>query len=949
MILQRFGIKSFFVLLIFFQLFSAAVALSQGAKGTITGRVVDSGGGVLQGARIVLNPGEISRVSDAQGEFTITGVDSGTYAITVSFVGLDTYSASLEVKPGSAAHVDAVLKVGTQSEEVIVTAERAHGEADAINRERTADNVLQVLPAEVIRSLPNANMADAIGRLPSVTLERDEGEGKYVQIRGTEPRLTNVTLDGVNVPSPESGIRQIKLDTISADLVESVEINKTLQANQDADGIGGSVNLVTKTAGERPTVSFSGMGGYTPIVGGRPAVESTGTLGQRFGKDKRWGVLIGGSYDWNGRGIDDIEPVPDQATNLPGQPPTYESMDIREYRYYRSRWGLAGSADYKLAEGSNIYLHGLYSDFKNFGDRWVYSLNDNTTGLQLLGSNGCSTDSTGTTVAPCTGVPSFNTQIRRPDYAIGSLILGGKHVFSSTWFAWDISAGRSRQIVNGDPSASFDSTLDTSACQYDPAATKSIYRPQFSAACFTEAYDPDNFVLSKIQSNHGLTAQVNLQVTGAFAKRYHIGSHTSSIEVGGRFRNAHKFDNSVGLEFDANTTVPLSQFPSRLTNHDYYDKSYQLGPNPAFNDVFAYYFANQANFDAVAPDITSQYNFIEKVSAGYVMNTIDLSSRVRLVAGIRFEGTNLDTASPTFDGSGSFVGLTKANGSYLKVLPSASLRFALDNNTNLRLVYGRGLSRPNPQDIAQAVSWTIGGAINSASLGNPNLKAETGDNFDVLIEHYLNPFGAIQAGFFYKRLTDPIVNETNIVQNFEPAPTAPLGTYQVSQPINAGSAWVYGFEASYVQHLTFLPGLLRGFGISANYGYTNSQASGIPGRTDKPRLVRSAPHTWNVSPTYDYKRFSFRAGLSYNAENIAGYADQPNGPFGDNYFYPHLQIDMQGSIGLGHGLSFISYILNANNEVFGFYNGSAKYVLQREYYKPTYAAGFRWNPAFERK
>jgi TonB-dependent receptor len=682
MISQRFGLKTFFVLFVLFELFSATVALSQGAKGTITGRVVDSGGGVLQGARIVLEPGEISLVSDAQGEFTIAGVNPQTYTITVSFVGLEAYTGSVEVKPGSVSRADAMLKVGAQSQEVIVTAERAHGEADAINRERTADNVLQVLPAEVIRSLPNANIADAIGRLPSVTLERDEGEGKYVQIRGTEPRLTNVTLDGINVPSPESGVRQIKLDTIPADLVESVEINKTLQANQDADGIGGSVNLVTKSAGERPTISFSGMGGYTPIVGGRPAVESTGTLGQRFGHDKRWGVLIGGSYDWNGRGIDDIEPVPDQATNLPGQPPYYEAIDIREYRYRRSRWGLAGSADYKLAEGSNIYLHGLYSDFKNFGDRWVYSLNDNTTGLQLLGSNGCSTDSTGTTVAPCTGVPSFNTQIRRPDYAIGSLILGGKHVFSSTWFAWDVSAGRSRQIVNGDPSASFDSTLDTSACQYDPAATKSIYRPQFSAACFTEAYNPDNLVLNNIESNHGLTAQVNLQVTGAFAKRYHIGSHTSTVEVGGRFRNAHKFDNSVGLEFDANTTVPLSQFPSRLTNHDYYDKSYQLGPNPAFNDVFAYYFANQSNFDAVAPDITSQYNFIEKVSAGYVMDTIDLSSRVRLVAGIRFEGTNLDTASPTFDDGGNFLGLTKASGSYLKVLPSASLRFALDNNTN---------------------------------------------------------------------------------------------------------------------------------------------------------------------------------------------------------------------------------------------------------------------------
>src|SRR5438445_9608912 len=276
MISQRFGIKSFFVLFVLFELFFATVALSQGAKGTITGRVVDSGGGVLQGARIVLEPGEISLVSDAQGEFTIAGVNPQTYTIAVSFVGLEAYTGSVEVKPGNVSRADAVLKVGAQSQEVIVTAERAHGEADAINRERTADNVLQVLPAEVIRSLPNANMADAIGRLPSVTLERDEGEGKYVQIRGTEPRLTNVTLDGVNVPSPESGIRQIKLDTISADPADSVEINKTLQANQDADGIGGSVNLVRKWAGGRARIGVSGPGGLTPITGTGRAVDGTG-------------------------------------------------------------------------------------------------------------------------------------------------------------------------------------------------------------------------------------------------------------------------------------------------------------------------------------------------------------------------------------------------------------------------------------------------------------------------------------------------------------------------------------------------------------------------------------------------------------------------------------------------------------------------------------------------
>ena len=191
---------------------------------------------------------------------------------------------------------------------------------------------MQVLSAEVITSRPNANIADALGRLPSVTLERDEGEGKYVQIRGTEPRLSNLTIDGVNVPSPESGVRQIKLDTLASDLVESIEINKTLQANMDADGIGGSVNIRTKTAGDQPTIMMSALGGYTPIIGGRGVSQTGITLGDRFGRDKNFGLLIGGTYDWNGRGINDIEPSP-TVTSLS---PHYDSMDLRDYMYYRT-------------------------------------------------------------------------------------------------------------------------------------------------------------------------------------------------------------------------------------------------------------------------------------------------------------------------------------------------------------------------------------------------------------------------------------------------------------------------------------------------------------------------------------------------------------------------------------------------------------------------------------
>src|SRR6266581_2468563 len=517
-------------------------ALAQERKGGIRGHVMDNSGGVLQGARIELQPKGIIVVSDTQGEFFINDVEPGRFTISITYVGFNGFTKQVTVSAGQIASLDAQLEVGSQNLEVLVTAERASGEAEEINRQLTADNLVQVLTSDVIRSLPNANMADALGRLPSVTLER--GEGKYVQVRGTEPRLTSVTINGINVASPESGVRQIKLDTIPADLVESVEINKTLQANMDADGIGGSVNLVTKTAGEHPTVNISGMGGYTPILGGRGIIETNGTVGQRFGASKRFGVLLGGSYDWNGRGIDDIEPVPDLATLSGGTQARYfEAIDVREYRYYRSRWGLAGSVDFKPSDGSTIYIRGLYSDFHNYGDVWVYSLTDNTpilnppqypNGITLQGSNGCSIDST-TGIESCTGVPSFRDQIRRPDYAVGSILLGGKHVLTTTWYTWDISASRSSQAHQiGDRTVSFNADgLPSSSCQYDLANTKSLYLPEWTPACFTEAYtNQSNSPLPRMQLSHELPANLIPKASAAAPKLFHWAPLFSTTEIG---------------------------------------------------------------------------------------------------------------------------------------------------------------------------------------------------------------------------------------------------------------------------------------------------------------------------------------------------------------------------------------------------------------------------------
>jgi hypothetical protein len=177
-------------------------ALAAAQVGGVAGTVKDSSGAVLPGARVQVEQGP-SAVSDAQGQFLISNVLPGTHKVTVSYVGFSAFDTSVDVTAGQIAHVVATLQVETASQVITVSGDRALGEVEAINIERTADNIVQVLPSQVITSLPNTNIADAVGRLPSVSLERDEGEGKYVQIRGTELRLSNLTINGISVPSPE--------------------------------------------------------------------------------------------------------------------------------------------------------------------------------------------------------------------------------------------------------------------------------------------------------------------------------------------------------------------------------------------------------------------------------------------------------------------------------------------------------------------------------------------------------------------------------------------------------------------------------------------------------------------------------------------------------------------------------------------------------------------------
>jgi TonB-dependent receptor len=944
--MRRFLFSLFLMVVLICSVLRLTPANAQERKATITGRATDTNHDPLVGAKVELQPLGQTAVTDAQGGFKIADLAPGDYTMTISYVGFTPFTKKITVASGGTANVDAELQIETVSEQVIVRGERERGEIEALNREETSDNIVQVLPAEVITSLPNTNIADAVGRMPSVSLERDEGEGKYVQIRGTEPRLTNVTVDGVHLPSPEA-VRNVKLDAIPADLVDSVEINKTLSANQEGDAIGGSVNLVTKKATDQPYITVLGMGGHTRIEGGRNLDQFTGTIGKRFGKEKRFGIMFGGSYDWNARGSDDVEPAPG-TTLAPGDfasgVPVFFGEDVRQFWYDRTRFGFATSADYKLGTGSFLYLRGLFSQFNDGGQDWIYTPN-------------ISNYTSATTAAPTNMV--FNHVFRNPFQQIFNGTVGAQHTFGPNLIGYEVSGGQAR-YSGGFPRAVFGSPggiifgLDTS----------NPHNPKFNvlSAPFS-IFDPTQYALSQVQYNSRPISEQDFTGNVWLTHQYNIGTHYGTFETGFKVRDAQK--NQVDTEFFFNCTscATMNQFLQSYVNPDYYFGAYQAGPTTDWSKINSFFLANQGLFTS-DPNLrhhrsdSNNFSLSERVYAGYVMNTITIG-HFRLQTGLRFEATQgsfLGTQA-NFDSGGTFLFDSRVPGeqSYVDVLPSVQLQYNINGSTNIRAAYGRGIARPNFGDLPPFANLDQGGIGGTTRVftGNPKLTPSHANDYDLLFEHYLKTVGIIQVGWFYKDITDPIYT----VQTTPT--TGPFAGFKVTQKINGPGGHIQGVEMSWQQHLRSLPGLLGGIGVSANYSYTTSQAS-FPvgfGRTDHPALLRQAPNNWNFDVTYDKGPISARMGLTHNDANIFAYNFSDGapggikGPNGDVYFYPHTQVDAQVMYHLprAHDFQVVASFLNLNNEVFGFYQGSEPYSIQREYYNRTYSFGLRWTPSLGRK
>ncbi len=403
-------------------------------------------------------------------------------------------------------------------------------------------------------------------------------------------------------------------------------------------------------------------------------------------------------------------------------------------------------------------------------------------------------------------------------------------------------------------------------------------------------------------------SELDLTAQTSYAKNYNVHGHFGTFEAGFKFSNGHKSSDSTEQVYDSfPSTAPLmTQLLDTFNNTDYFSGEYfggQYGQVSNFTTAANFTKANYLNYldlqKTAADTYPNLFHYVERITSGYLMNTNDFG-KLHLQLGLRIEGTQMMTFgyNLTFYGPSSAplpcaipsvlincytaVGVDN-NPSYVDVLPSVQARYSLTPNTALRAVVARGIARPDPYQLVPYVTEDNTASPATVGVGNPSLRPEHAMNYDLLYESYLRPLGLLQAGFFFKQLNAPQVEivlpaSVNVSQlppgYFPPSLESVLAQYPgdtITQYINGQNAYIYGLELSYQQHLSYLPGVLRGLGISANYSYTASQEKGLPLRSDHPSMIDQAPNTWNISPTYDTKRFSARVGLAYNSYSRFSY------------------------------------------------------------------------------
>jgi TonB-dependent receptor len=889
------------------------------------GVVRDAAGQTLPGFTVEIVDPPRRVVTSRTGRFRIPAVSAGRRTVSISGLGFATQEIEVVVTAGQVASIDVVMQIeAVELEGILIRGQRSE-QARALNQQKTADNIVEVVSAENMDRFPDINSAEAVQRLTSVSVSRDQGEGRYVLVRGSEPRLSAPKINGIEVPAPEGNIRYVALDVIPADVLSGIELSRTLTSDMDADAIGGSVNLRTRIPEPGLLVNATAAGGYNQLVE-EGNFQFAGTFGTRFGENDRFGLLLGGSYYQTDRGSDDLEQSFDSDDFGSGDVTLIDELELRAYNIRRERLGLTGVFDFLVNPRNRLYVNGLYNDFSDQEYR--------SRTVQAFGAG----DYTSPTTVEGAEIES-EMKDRLETQTIATVTLGGDHSLGGLQLNWYGSYGYAEE----DEPNRQDTNFITEGVNFlvdrsDPE------NPVFTN---TNPGDVDPFDASVYEFDeqvieNNLTKDENWIGAADLSIPYSLSGGFGEVKLGGKYRTKQKSrDNSIDVYgFDGDYFLSEVQNTDGPRDGEFYFGRYELGPTPDAEKTRAFFEQNRASFeiddeDSVIDSSEEDFDAEEDVIAGYLMTTFDIG-RWRVIPGLRFETTDLTYSGNVIelneDGDLTDVRPVSASNDYSDVLPNLNVRYQLAPNANLRAAVTRSLARPNHFDIVPHA--VVNREDDEVELGNADLVATRSWNYDLLLDYYIGPLGVITAGFFYKDLTDYIFTNRFDIESGD------LAGFEAVQPQNAGDGYLLGGEVGIQYQFTSAPGFWSGFGVGGNLMLADSDAT-IPGREEEDvRLPGQMNFTGNAALFYENYGFGFRLVLNYFDDFLDEVGEDPDE---DIFVRHHTQLDLSASYTIQNRWTIFLEMVNLTDEPWYLYEGSTDRPIQQEYYSWWGHLGLKFN------
>lgn len=931
-----------------FPLFACCSIFISAQQQIVTGIVSDHNQ-PLPGAAVKVAGTSRIIMTDLEGKFSVNDLKPGHYDLQISYIGFENQNVTIDLKSQQTMDLGMISMLQKQKniDEVIVTGSLKNSEARALNLQKNAINISNVIASDGIGKLPDRNAAETVQRVQGVSIERDQGEGRFVSLRGLPPFWASTTINGNRLPTAEEETtsRATAFDFFPTELISYVHVNKSFTPDMEADGIGGGVNFITKTPPMKTEFKATLGSGYN--AKSDKGVYNIGLLYGGRTKDKKFGYLFNFAHFIRNWSTDNFE------ARRSGDEGVFR-LELRDYNGVRKTTGINTAFEYVLSPKTTFYLKGMYGTLSDDETHYKHRIRfdkfssaNNTARVELQNIH------------------------NRLITELTSVSLGAGHQLNKGKIDWDLSYYDNKfnygNIPDKQNNSYFVIKYSQSGVGIDPAyiANHGIGpRAYWKAdggkldykdpdALFGFYSDPDfKMDASKMRFTdlefYKVFVEEKDKIVAAFNHEINV-SDRLTLKYGFKYRDKERNARFSDIFYNWNNgTAPLlsdfGQYITSQANGPQYLSEMNthigntFGPVLSTSGMDQFWLQNQGNLKINTADsealeynkaLGRNFDVFEKHADAYGMGTYKVNDKITILGGIRLSNTN--TKVKGYNVINNSLVPVENTKKYLAVLPMLHVKYAVNDKINLRFAATRTFSRPNFGDLTPGGTYSE--ADNEFKGGNPNLNPTYCLNFDLMGEYYFSNVGILSGGVFYKSITDPIFQDS-FIGNYNG-----INGVQFTAPNNGKAASLSGIELGINRRFDFLPGFLQYFGTQLNATFMDSEMVKPGGR--KVKLPYQARELYNIQLFFEKKGFNARLAYNYKGKYAVEYAEDD---INDSYYGKYSSLDFGGSYQFTKHILLYADVNNILNKPLIYHFGKDETRPEQvEYYGVRCNLGIKFN------